>query len=176
MELLTQERYQSILSIINDKNAVTVAELAQLLDTSESTIRRDLTALDELGKIKKVFGGATSITQSGGMYEDNVHTRENLMYDEKTEIPVYNEAKIIGNGDPVTFMRSLTACSMLHGQFGLLKMLQYIAIGLGVVVVAVLSFMGSIAAIGPVHIAVYGAFWCLVTLIIPKIYKAVPKR
>ncbi len=98
------------------------------------------------------------------------------IYDEKTEIPVYNEAKIIGNGDPVTFMRSLTACSMLHGQFGLLKMLQYIAIGLGVVVVAVLSFMGSIAAIGPVHIAVYGAFWCLVTLIIPKIYKAVPKR
>ena len=44
--MLTQERYQSILSIINDKNAVTVAELAQLLDTSESTIRRDLTALD----------------------------------------------------------------------------------------------------------------------------------
>ena len=98
------------------------------------------------------------------------------IYDEKTEVPVYNEAKIIGNGDPVTFMRSITACSMLQGQFGLLKLLQYIAIGLGVVVVAVLSFMGSVSAIGPVHIAVYGAFWSLVTLLIPKIYKAVPKR
>ncbi len=96
--MLTQERYQSILSIINDKNAVTVAELAQLLDTSESTIRRDLTALDELGKINKVFGGATSITQSGGMYEDNVHTRENLMYDEKTEIAKYC-AGLINNTD-----------------------------------------------------------------------------
>ena len=96
--MLTQERYQSILSIINEKNAVTVAELAQLLDTSESTIRRDLTALDELGKIKKVFGGATSITQSGGMFEDNVHSRENLMYEEKTEIARYC-AGLINNTD-----------------------------------------------------------------------------
>lgn len=99
-----------------------------------------------------------------------------VIYDEKTEIPVYNEAKIIGNGDPVTFMRSITACSILQGQFGLLKLLEYISIGLGVVVVAVLSFMGSVSAIGPIHIAVYGVFWSLVTLIIPKIYKAVPKR
>lgn len=87
--MLTQERYQAILSIINDKNAVTVSELAVLLDASESTIRRDLTALDELGKIKKVYGGATSITQTGGAFEDNVTTREKLMYEEKTEIAKY---------------------------------------------------------------------------------------
>ena len=87
--MLTQERYQAILSIINDKNAVTVSELAVLLDASESTIRRDLTALDELGKIKKVYGGATSITQTGGVFEDNVTAREKLMYEEKTEIAKY---------------------------------------------------------------------------------------
>lgn len=87
--MLTQERYQAILSIINDKNAVTVSELAALLDASESTIRRDLTALDELGKIKKVYGGATSFTQTGGVFEDNVTAREKLMYEEKTEIAKY---------------------------------------------------------------------------------------
>ncbi|MBR1482078.1 MAG: DeoR/GlpR transcriptional regulator [Ruminococcus sp.] len=87
--MLTQERYQAILSIINDKNAVTVSELASQLDASESTIRRDLTALDELGKIKKVYGGATSITQTGGVFEDNVTAREKLMYEEKTEIAKY---------------------------------------------------------------------------------------
>ena len=32
-----------------------------ILHTSESTIRRDLTALDKEGKLRKVFGGATSI-------------------------------------------------------------------------------------------------------------------
>ena len=34
--MLTQERYQSILSIVNEKNAVTVSELAEYLEISES--------------------------------------------------------------------------------------------------------------------------------------------
>lgn len=87
--MLTQERYHSILSIINEKHAVTVSELSQLLDTSESTIRRDLTALDKLGKLKKVFGGATSIKQTIGFIEDSTSTKESLMQEEKTEIARY---------------------------------------------------------------------------------------
>ena len=57
--MLTQERYQTILQILSEKNTVTVQELTKLLNTSESTIRRDLTTLDEMGKLNKVFGGAT---------------------------------------------------------------------------------------------------------------------
>ena len=87
--MLTQERYHSILSIINEKHAVTVSELSQLLDTSESTIRRDLTALDQLGKLRKVFGGATSIKQTIGFIEDTTSTKETLMQEEKTEIARY---------------------------------------------------------------------------------------
>ena len=96
--MLTQERYQSILSIINERNAVTVAEISQMLDTSESTIRRDLNALNELGKINKVFGGATAVAQAEGMIEDTVITREKLMSEEKTEIARYC-ATLINNTD-----------------------------------------------------------------------------
>lgn len=53
--MLTQERYQTILQILSEKNTVTVQELTKLLNTSESTIRRDLTTLDEMGKLNKVF-------------------------------------------------------------------------------------------------------------------------
>ena len=109
--MLTQERYQSILSIINERNAVTVAELSQMLDTSESTIRRDLNALDELGKINKVFGGATAITQTEGVVEDNVVTRERLMSEEKTEIAKYC-ATLINNTDFV-YIDSGTTTSRL---------------------------------------------------------------
>ena len=98
------------------------------------------------------------------------------LYDEKTEQPVFNEAKIINRGDPVTFMRSLTACSILSGQFRLLKTLQYVCVALGVVVLSIISCIGSIASIGPLHIVIYGAFWMIVTNLIPRIYKAVPKR
>ena len=109
--MLTQERYQSILSMVNEKSAVTVAELAEVLGISESTVRRDLTALDELSKLKKVFGGATSVTKPEGIYEDNVSLRENLMSEEKTEIARYS-AKLINNSDFV-FIDSGTTTSRL---------------------------------------------------------------
>ena len=80
------------------KDISPVAELSQMLDTSESTIRRDLNALNELGKINKVFGGATAVAQAEGMIEDTVITREKLMSEEKTEIARYC-ATLINNTD-----------------------------------------------------------------------------
>lgn len=88
-DMLTQERYRAILDLINEKNAVTVSELCEILDTSESTVRRDLTALDKMGKLIKVYGGATSVTQTRGMDESNVSTREVLQSAEKTAIAKY---------------------------------------------------------------------------------------
>ena len=98
------------------------------------------------------------------------------MYDEKTATPVLNEAKIINRGDAFTFVRSILACNLLCSQFRLLKILQYAAMALGVLLIAIFSFVGAINSIGPVHLVVYSAFWCLISLAIPKIYKVVPKR
>ena len=110
--MLTEERYQSILNMVNEKNAVTVSELAEYLDISESTVRRDLTALDELGKLKKVFGGATSVSKTEGMYEDSVSMRENLMKDEKIEIGKYC-AKTINNADFVYIDSGTTTARLI---------------------------------------------------------------
>ena len=76
--MLTQDRYRAILDLLEEKNSVTVSELTKLLDSSESTIRRDLSALDEMGKLTKVFGGATSITRNEGVFEDAVSNRETV--------------------------------------------------------------------------------------------------
>ncbi len=96
--MLTQERYQTILQILNERNSVTVSDLTQILNTSESTIRRDLTTLDEMGRLKKVFGGATSIRQTSGVTEDAVSNRELIMNDEKTAIGEYS-ASLINDND-----------------------------------------------------------------------------
>ncbi|MDD6224732.1 MAG: DeoR/GlpR family DNA-binding transcription regulator [bacterium] len=96
--MLTQERYQAILNILNEKNAVTVAELTNLLDTSESTIRRDLNTLDEMGKLKKVFGGATSVAKNSGVLEAAVSSRENVMIKEKSAVANY-AAGLINDND-----------------------------------------------------------------------------
>ena len=96
--MLNEERYRLIQEIINERNTVTVAELSRLLDTSESTIRRDLTALDELGKIRKFFGGATAVKQNEGMREDAVSVKETVMSEEKTLIARYS-ALLINDND-----------------------------------------------------------------------------
>ncbi|MEF2866209.1 MAG: DeoR family transcriptional regulator, partial [Anaerobutyricum sp.] len=41
--MLAQERFERILEILREKQSVTVVELTEKLNTSESTIRRDLT-------------------------------------------------------------------------------------------------------------------------------------
>ena len=87
--MLTEERHQLILQLLNDRNAVTVSELSALLHISESTIRRDLNTLSEMGKLNKVFGGATSLAQSSGIFETAVAKRAVTMSEEKTAIGEY---------------------------------------------------------------------------------------
>ena len=44
--MLTQQRHEIILKLLKEKGSITVTEVRDLLDTSESTVRRDITALD----------------------------------------------------------------------------------------------------------------------------------
>lgn len=96
--MLTQERYQFILSRLNTQGAVTVSELSAELETSESTIRRDLNALARAGKANKVFGGATSVKRMSGVDETRVANREHSMREEKQRIARY-AASLIADGD-----------------------------------------------------------------------------
>ena len=51
--MLTEERFAKILSILESMGSVTVQQLMTELDASESTIRRDLNALDANGQLTK---------------------------------------------------------------------------------------------------------------------------
>ena len=61
--MLTQQRHEIILELLREKGSITVTEVKDLLDTSESTVRRDITALDKEGKLEKVFGGAVELKE-----------------------------------------------------------------------------------------------------------------
>lgn len=56
--MTTFERRQRILNLLREQPGVKVTQLAQLLSVSEGTIRNDLTALEEEGKLARVRGGA----------------------------------------------------------------------------------------------------------------------
>ena len=87
--MLTQERYHIILQQLHDKRTVTVAELTQALDTSESTIRRDLNTLHEMGKLIKVHGGATVLSDNFSAVEDDVRTKAAQNVEAKRKIARY---------------------------------------------------------------------------------------
>ena len=67
--MLTQQRHEIILELLREKGSITVTEVKDLLDTSESTVRRDITALDKEGKLKKVFVGPLQVKVRVTAYE-----------------------------------------------------------------------------------------------------------
>lgn len=87
--MLTEERFSAILERLQDKKAVTVAELTKLLETSESTIRRDLNTLHDMGKLKKVHGGATLCNEAYLTNEEDVPTKSQYYVTEKERIAKY---------------------------------------------------------------------------------------
>jgi DeoR/GlpR family transcriptional regulator of sugar metabolism len=58
--VLASERQNRILDEVQQRGAVRVSELSELLDVSDMTIRRDLDALATRGQLDKVHGGATT--------------------------------------------------------------------------------------------------------------------
>jgi DeoR/GlpR family transcriptional regulator of sugar metabolism len=56
---LARQRHALIVSQIRRTGAVRVVDLAEQLDVSEMTVRRDLDALHDAGLVEKVHGGAT---------------------------------------------------------------------------------------------------------------------
>lgn len=96
--MLTEERYSIIQKIVEQKGAATVLELTEILKSSESTVRRDLTALHEMGRIKKVHGGATAVESSYTTNEDDVTYKHSQYSEEKKRIGKY-AARLIQKGD-----------------------------------------------------------------------------
>jgi DeoR family fructose operon transcriptional repressor len=113
MQMLTEERYAEILKIVEEKKAVTVLELTKALNSSESTVRRDLTALNSLGKLNKVHGGATAIDVSYSTKDDDVSVRQSRNIDEKSAIGKY-AASLIENDDFVYIDAGTTTEFMIH--------------------------------------------------------------
>ena len=56
--MLDLERDEQILEILQKRKACTVYELSQKLFVSESTVRRDLTRMEQKGLVTRTFGGA----------------------------------------------------------------------------------------------------------------------
>ncbi|MEX1015265.1 MAG: DeoR/GlpR family DNA-binding transcription regulator [Phycisphaeraceae bacterium] len=60
------ERQRKLLTILRERKAAQLEELARALDVSGSTVRRDLESLEQQGQVQRTHGGAIYREQSGG--------------------------------------------------------------------------------------------------------------
>lgn len=96
--MLTQERFCEILKLLDKKQSVTVQELVDTLNTSESTIRRDLGELHRQGRLIKVHGGATAVHMNYETRDAEVAVRQDRNREEKRRVAKY-AAGLIGPMD-----------------------------------------------------------------------------
>lgn len=87
--MLTEKRQEEILNLLEQKGSVTVQELKEKFQASESTIRRDLNVLHKKGALLKVFGGAVQAETRLNMKEEEVALRMAQNREEKIKIARY---------------------------------------------------------------------------------------
>jgi len=82
--MLATERHARILRLVASRKVASTEELASQLQVSAETIRRDIRALDRLGQLRRVRGGAAAVSVAIG--EPRVEERQLLRREEKAAI------------------------------------------------------------------------------------------
>lgn len=82
--MYAEERQAAIVARARAEGRVEVASLAETLGVTTETVRRDLTALERVGVLRRVHGGAIPVERLG--FEPAVDTREQVATSEKEAI------------------------------------------------------------------------------------------
>ena len=89
-----------------------MAEVKDLLNTSESTVRRDITALHNAGKLVKVFGGAVACDRTVITHEPTVEQKAEVNVEAK-QLVAAKAAALIRPEDFIYLDAGTTTASML---------------------------------------------------------------
>src|SRR5229473_3019677 len=98
LAVLVEERRQKVLDLVGRRGFIALADLAQAMEASESTIRRDLEHLHQQGVIKRTHGGA--IFLGDGLTLPALEERTGSQVEEKKAI-ARATANLVENGDAI---------------------------------------------------------------------------
>ena len=109
------ERHRIILSAVQAKPVVTVAEMVELTDASEATIRRDFATLHVQKKLRRVRGGAESISppQFVGLAARPFAVSQAMHAAQKRAI-AKAAVELVDDGDAIIINGGTTTFQMVH--------------------------------------------------------------
>ncbi|UUX33305.1 DeoR/GlpR family DNA-binding transcription regulator [Fundicoccus culcitae] len=93
--MLTEERHRIIRSLLMNDSVVKLQDIMDATDASESTVRRDLSQLEESGELVRIHGGAKRIFTVE--YEPSVREKIGQFTDEKDRIGRYAASLVEAN-------------------------------------------------------------------------------
>lgn len=108
--MLRKDRFDYILKAINKKGFVTTAQLAEQLNISEMTVRRDLNELAKVGKIIRTRGGGQHILVSE---EKKLHYQEKDKRQVKEKDEIARTANAMIHDNEVIFLGAGTTVKAL---------------------------------------------------------------
>lgn len=108
--MLTSERHEVILNLLADKQTIKIQEIVDATSASESTIRRDLTELEEQQKLERVFGGARVMERN--LPEASIRDKATKNLQEKKRIAEL-AATLIQQGDCIFLDAGTTTFEMI---------------------------------------------------------------
>src|SRR5687767_10290852 len=79
--MYAEERQQAMAQLVTARGRLSVNQLAAEYDVTTETVRRDLSALERMGLVRRVHGGAVpasslTVIESGLAERDSAHTVE----------------------------------------------------------------------------------------------------
>lgn len=81
--MLVGQRRNRIIELLKENYSISVADLCEILEASEATIRRDLSILESSGKLERTHGGAIYNESNRINIEDVLSSREGKFLNEK---------------------------------------------------------------------------------------------
>ena len=127
--MISETRHRMILETLQQRGTVTAQELAELLHTSISTIRRDLLTLDSQGLLTKVHGGAALREVRLSSAELDMLTKEGLNTAQK-QVIARTAAAMIRADDFVFIDAGSTTLQLVHALSGEALKAVYVTNGL----------------------------------------------
>ena len=99
-------RHAEMLALIRERQEVLVEELSQIFEISTMTVRRDLQALEEAGKVSRFHGGATASVDPDTENKSRVSVCRQVI--------ARYAASLVGDGETILINGSNTALGLLN--------------------------------------------------------------
>ena len=106
MTMYAEERQQAMAQLVAERGRLSVNVLAERYDVTTETVRRDLSALERLGLVRRVHGGAVpadtlAVIESGLVMGDSIVTDGQSRLTANAEVTVVDGPETMLSAEPL---------------------------------------------------------------------------